>query len=71
MLFARANRVLKDQEAAQEVTLAVIDELALAGKMTKLALARRGRDLVRFHCVSRGAKIFDSITPGDPPKSSR
>ena len=70
MLFARARRVLKDEKAAAEVTLAVIDELAHAGKMTKLALARRGRELVRFHCASRGATVFDSITP-DAIKPSR
>ena len=68
MLFARACRVLKDEKAAKEVTLAVIDELAGAGKMTGLDLARRGRELVKHHCLARGSTVFDSIMPGDPIK---
>jgi len=71
MLFARACRVLKDEQAAQEVTLAVVDELAQAAKMTRLELARRGRELVKHHCAARGAKAFDSLMPGVPNKPSR
>lgn len=66
MLFARANRVLKDEKAAKEVTLAAVDDLSQAGKLTKLELARRGRDLVKHYCKARGAKVFDSIMPSDP-----
>ncbi len=65
MLFARANRVLKDEKVAKEVTLAVIDELARAGEMTKLDLAKRGRELVKHHCAARGVAVFDSIMPAD------
>ncbi len=70
MLFARAARVLKDDAAAREVTLAVIDELALGAELTPLELGRRGRELVKHHCAARGAKVFDSIMPADgaPPK---
>ena len=70
MLFARACRVLKDEQAAREVTLAVIDELAGAGKLPPLDLARRGRALVKHHCAARGIKVFDSIMPGEPPTKS-
>jgi hypothetical protein len=68
MLFARAARVLKNDKLAQEVTLAVIEELATAGKMTQLELARRGRDLVKHRCAAAGAAMFDSIMPGEPIK---
>ncbi len=68
MLFARACRVLKDEKVAQEVTLAVVDELARAEKMTKLELAKRGRDLVKHHCAARGTATFDSLMPGEPIK---
>ncbi len=68
MLFARAARVLKDDAAAKEITLAVIDELAQAGELSDLALARRGRELVKHHCAARGAKVFDSVMPADLKK---
>ncbi len=69
MLFARANRVLANDRAAEEVTLAVVDELSKLGKLSRLQLARRGRELVKHHCALRGRSIFDSVSPGlDPPK---
>lgn len=65
MLFARANRTLKDDQVAREITLAVVDELARAGKLPKVELAKRGRALVKHHLVARGNKVFDSLMPGD------
>ncbi len=65
MLFARASRVLKDETAAQEVTLVVIEELANEGKLSPLQLARKGRELVKHHCAIRSSNAFDSLLPGE------
>ena len=71
MLFARANRTLKNDKAAQEITLAVVDELARAGKLPTIELAKRGRELVKHHLQARGNTVLDSLMPGDPIKPAR
>lgn len=68
MLFARANRVLANDKAAEDVTLAVIDELSRGPRLPALQLARRGRELVKHHCAARGHRVFDSVTGVEPPK---
>jgi hypothetical protein len=67
-LFARAQRALKDDSAAQEVTQSVVVELSKLGELTDSQLLTSGRKLLAKHLEKRGSTL-DSMSPfGDDDK---
>lgn len=64
-LFARAQRVLKDSEKAQEAVQHVVIELSRLGKLSDAELLKIGRDLLKKHIDKSGALVdsMDSMTP--------
>ena len=61
-LFARAQRVLKDDAQAQEVVQLVVIDLSRLGKLTDTELLKVGRDLLKKKLAGRGTAL-DSMSP--------
>jgi hypothetical protein len=61
-LFARAQRALKDDGAAQEMVQEVVIELSRLGEMTDAELLTMGRDILKKRLKKRGSDV-DSMTP--------
>jgi hypothetical protein len=61
VLYARANRVLKDPKAAERLTKVVTDELAGLGELSDAALLKRGRLRLAELCKEQGSGILDSM----------
>jgi hypothetical protein len=63
-LFARAQRALKDDTAAQEVVQSVVIELSKLGALSDEKLLTSGRKLLAKHLEARGSAL-DSLSPFD------
>ena len=63
-LFARAQRVLKDDASAQSAVQEVVIELSRQGKLSDPELLKLGRELLKTQLEKRGA-VLDSMTPDE------
>lgn len=61
-LFARAQRALKDDAAAQELVQKVVIEMSRLGELNDTELLTLGRDLLKKHLEAKGTSL-DSMTP--------
>ena len=61
-LFARAQRVLKDDAQAQELVQLVVIDLSRLGKLSDSELLKLGRGLLKKKLEGRGA-VLDSMSP--------
>ncbi|MBK7865448.1 MAG: hypothetical protein IPJ65_43990 [Archangiaceae bacterium] len=60
-LFARAQRVLKDDAQAQELVQLVVIDLSRLGELDDAVLLKLGRDLLKKRLEGRGTAL-DSIS---------
>jgi hypothetical protein len=61
-LFARAQRSLKDDAAAQEMVQEVVIELSRLGELSDAEVLTVGRDLLKKRLKQRGSDV-DSMSP--------
>jgi DNA-directed RNA polymerase specialized sigma24 family protein len=61
-LFARAQRALKDDGAAQDVVQEVVIELSRLGDLSDAELLTTGRDILKKRLKQRGSDL-DSMNP--------
>ena len=61
-LFARAQRVLKDDAQAQAIVQQVVIELSRLGNLNDEELLKMGRELLKVQLEKRGTSL-DSMTP--------
>lgn len=69
VLYARAHRVLKNRQLAEDLTKQAVTEAAKFENLSDAELLRKARTRLAELCKEQGSgNVLDSLMPSEPPK---